>query len=212
VANPGLKDLTPVGIRVGPPSAHRLPTLRHATPRNRYCAAVAEFGICVRMELAAAAKMALLLMREHGLAPKWEFTFDRAVLRFGSCNWRRKRITLSAALVRLNAEEEVRDTILHEIAHALTSPRSGHGRKWKEVARAIGCRPERCYGENVILPGQKYRGSCPSCGRSIRRSRRSRVSCGHCDRRFNPTHLFVWTLCETSQRASENVAAKTGGR
>ncbi len=146
------------------------------------------------MELAAAATIAKVLMRRHGLVPEWSFAFDRAVLRFGSCDWRRKRITLSAALVKLNSDDEVRDTILHEIAHALTSPRCGHGRRWKKIAVAIGCRPERCYGENVVMPRQKFRGTCPGCRRTIQRSRRSRVSCGHCDRRFNPKFLFVWTV------------------
>ena len=56
------------------------------------------------MELAVAERMARFLMRKHGLTGEWKFAFDRAVLRFGSCQWRRKKITLSAHLTELNDE------------------------------------------------------------------------------------------------------------
>ncbi len=144
------------------------------------------------MELPAAAQLARQLMKQHGLAPQWRFEFDRAIVRFGQCNWRKKRITLSAKLVLLNSEAEVRDTILHEIAHAL-APASGHGPKWKRIAKSIGCNAKRCFGHEVAVPIAKYTGICPTCRRRIHRNRRLRVSCAHCDRRFNPRHLIVWT-------------------
>jgi predicted SprT family Zn-dependent metalloprotease len=144
------------------------------------------------MQLSAAEQLARRLMRQHGLTPTWEFAFDRAVRRFGSCNWSRKRITLSAKLTLLNDEGQVRDTILHEIAHALTTPRTGHGPKWKAIARSIGCTAERCYGDDVVSPEPKFLGRCPRCSTTIRRNRRKRLSCGKCDRRFNPTYLLIW--------------------
>lgn len=149
------------------------------------------------MQLAAAARLAKDLMRQHGLLPKWRFEFDRAVVRFGCCNWRERMITLSAHLVAINDEAAVRDTILHEIAHALTSPRSGHGPKWKRIAQSIGANGQRCYGDEVVLPPHKYVGTCPTCRRTIRRNRRARVSCAHCDRAFNPKHLFRWSVGDT---------------
>ena len=144
------------------------------------------------MTLEDAEQLALDLMRQHGLR-RWKFTFDRAVCRFGCCNERKRTISLSAKLTELNDEEAVRDTILHEIAHALVGVRAGHGPKWQRQALAIGCAPIRCYGEEVRAPTRKFIGTCPTCKISISRSRRSRVSCGKCDRRFNPRHLLVWT-------------------
>ena len=70
------------------------------------------------MELADAESLALELMRQHGLLPRWKFKFDRAIRRFGCCNEGKRLISLSARLTELNSEYEVRDTILHEIAHA----------------------------------------------------------------------------------------------
>ena len=38
-------------------------------------------------------------------------------------------------------EEEIRDTVLHEIAHAIAGPEAGHGPLWKATARRIGATP-----------------------------------------------------------------------
>jgi SprT-like family len=39
------------------------------------------------------------------------------------------------------SDEEVRDTILHEVAHALAGPaNTGHGPKWREMARRVGAK------------------------------------------------------------------------
>ena len=91
------------------------------------------------MNLDQAEQLALSLMREHGLLPRWSFAFDRAERRFGSCNERKRRITLSAAIVRLNSESEVRDTILHEIAHALVGVRWTRPTCSGRTASLIGC-------------------------------------------------------------------------
>ena len=115
------------------------------------------------MELVTARKLARSLMDQHGLAD-WQFTFDRARRRFGCCNVTRKRITLSAYLVHLNSDEEVADTILHEIAHALTLG-DGHGIRWKEVCLRIGAKPERCFKESdgVQLVKTGLRIGCAGC-------------------------------------------------
>lgn len=145
------------------------------------------------MELSDAEELALALMREHGLLPRWKFAFDRAVRRFGSCNERKRLITLSARLTELNSQYQVRDTILHEIAHALVGVRAGHGRKWRKMASIIGCNARSCYGDEVRQPAGRFVGRCPTCGYEIYRARRRRVSCGKCDRKFNAVHLFQWT-------------------
>jgi predicted SprT family Zn-dependent metalloprotease len=146
-----------------------------------------------KMELFEAAKLATELMEQHGLLPRWKFAFDRAVRRFGCCNERKRLITLSAHLTLLNTEQEVRDTILHEIAHALVGVRAGHGHKWRRMASLIGCNARACYGNEVHLPPTQFVGRCPSCGFEIHRARRRRASCGKCDRKFNAKHLFAWS-------------------
>jgi hypothetical protein len=118
-----------------------------------------------KLDLLAAAKLARSLMDRHGLAD-WTFAWDRARRRFGSCSVARKRITLSLHLARLNDEPEVRDTILHEIAHAL-APGDGHGQRWKAACARVGAKPERCYREvvdgGVVSPKAGLRLGCVTC-------------------------------------------------
>jgi predicted SprT family Zn-dependent metalloprotease len=129
------------------------------------------------MNLYAARDLALALMRQHGLAEEWTFKFDHARRRFGSCRYRAKLITLSRPLTFLNDEPQVRDTILHEIAHALT-PGDGHGAKWKRKCVEIGANPKRTYDDvEVVSPPRReapMQIGCAKCGWWADRHRRTR--------------------------------------
>jgi predicted SprT family Zn-dependent metalloprotease len=145
------------------------------------------------MRLEDAEEMAKSLMRQHRLVPKWAFQFDRSKVRFGKCDYMNRIISLSRHLVELNSEGEVRDTILHEIAHAIAPRGSGHGQAWRVVARSIGCNAARCYGEEVVRPVPRYKGTCPKCRRVIFRHRRTRIACGRCTPVFDSKYEFTWS-------------------
>jgi predicted SprT family Zn-dependent metalloprotease len=87
--------------------------------------------------------------------------------------------------VLLNNVDEVRDTILHEIAHAL-APGDGHGPKWRMTCLRIGARPKRCYDDAsvVSLPRRvaRYEMGCVACGWWVGRHRRTRrkYACKKC--------------------------------
>jgi predicted SprT family Zn-dependent metalloprotease len=133
-----------------------------------------------------AAQLARELLDQHGLR-SWRFRFDRAVNRFGSCHHHRALITLSAPLTVLNPEGEVRDTLLHEIAHAIAGPKAGHGAEWKKYAAVLGARPQRCYDERVRAPLARYVASCPQCRREYYRHRvpSGKKACIDCCTRWN---------------------------
>src|SRR4051812_24645551 len=128
------------------------------------------------MNLHEASYLARDLMMTHGLAG-WSFAFDHARRRFGKCDYTHRRITLSRPLTLLNGIDEVRDTILHEIAHAL-SPKDGHGPRWRATCRKIGAKPARCYTDaSVVSPPRapaRYRFGCPRCHWWVERRRRTR--------------------------------------
>ncbi len=87
------------------------------------------------------ARQARDLMDEHGLEA-WTFRFSAAQGRLGECREREKLIRLSRRHAVKGAPREVRDTILHEIAHALAGANAGHGPAWKAVANRIGATPK----------------------------------------------------------------------
>ena len=84
------------------------------------------------------------LLREHGLND-WKFGFDLSKSRAGVCNYGPKVITLSVTFCLKATEEQIRDVILHEIAHALAGFKAAHGPKWKKIATSIGCSGSRCH-------------------------------------------------------------------
>lgn len=112
------------------------------------------------------------LLLKYNLA-EWHFKLDNSKRRFGLCHYGRKFISVSAILSSLNSEAEVRDTILHEIAHALAGHEAGHGARWKYIARAIGCNAKRCYSHmTVATPERKITIECPECESKGKRHRR----------------------------------------
>jgi len=145
------------------------------------------------MTLEQAEELAKHLMSLHGVPREWSFAFDRSKVRFGKCDYRRKQISLSRYLVELNSEEEVQDTILHEIAHALLPRGAGHGPAWRSLALSIGCNGRRCYGHEIARPMPKYKGTCPSCSTVIYRHRRAEIACGKCAVVFDPKYVFDWS-------------------
>ena len=114
-----------------------------------------------RRRLGTIARYAERLMASHGLTG-WSLQYDDASRRAGSCNPRLKVIGLSRLYCLHASPEEVRETILHEIAHALVGPGHGHDSVWKAAARALGCTGDRCHYVEFAPP--RYLVSCPRCG------------------------------------------------
>lgn len=136
------------------------------------------------MNLSIAEKLAQTLLKENDLVG-WSLGFDRAKKRFGYCNFRERHISLSRTLTELNSTAVVRDTILHEIAHALVGPRHGHDAVWRERAKALGARASRSCGADVITPRGKYVATCRNCNLTFHAHRRSRGACKKCCEQFN---------------------------
>ncbi len=132
------------------------------------------------------------LLLQHKL-PDWSFAFDQAKTRFGQCDHRRRRITLSRYLSATGSNEEVEQVILHEIAHALAGSREGHGKTWLRIARSLGYRGGRTHSAQVPIEHAKWLGTCPAGHEVIRfRKPARKMSCAKCSRRFSDDYLIVW--------------------
>jgi predicted SprT family Zn-dependent metalloprotease len=109
------------------------------------------------------------LMTAHGVG-SLTFEFDRGKRRIGATHFIRvgttvlpRRITLSKHFAELLTMEEIRDTMLHEIAHALAGHAAGHGVRWQKEARKLGITPSRCKAASSA-PERAWEGVCQNCG------------------------------------------------
>lgn len=126
------------------------------------------------MDLSKARALALRLMDEHKVPPKWKFRFDKSRTRFGQARRVVVRgrvvheITMSQHLTEISSEESVRDTILHEIAHVLVGVEHMHDAKWRRKARAIGCTFKFDHEEaNAVVSLAPYKYYCDEGGEIV---------------------------------------------
>ena len=105
-------------------------------------------------------------MAEHGLQD-WRFEWDSAKRRAGVCQYGKRTIGMSTVWAAGASEGAILDTLLHEIAHALAGHEAGHGPRWRQIARSIGCSAERCATETEHMPKGRYEAVCRSCGRTV---------------------------------------------
>ncbi len=118
------------------------------------------------------------LMAEHGLR-KWSFRFDHATRRAGCCSYHNKTISLSIHLALTGSDQDIRDTILHEIAHALVGKKHNHDAVWKAKAVEIGCTGERTHRLEFSAPKWKVR--CENhCWSHTAHRRNRRLVCRTC--------------------------------
>ncbi|WP_372845750.1 SprT-like domain-containing protein [Pontiella sp.] len=123
-------------------------------------------------------RLALELMAQHGLKG-WQFRFDHSTRRAGCCSYRDKRITLAFDLARTGSDEAIRDTILHEIAHALVGRKHHHDAVWKAQARAIGGSGERTHRLQFAPP--RWSVTCENrCWTQTAQQRNSQYVCRKC--------------------------------
>ena len=115
---------------------------RHTGKSPTACSAVAgEKGKrngAVRLN--GVAEMARRLIDEHGLIG-WTLAFVEAERRLGDCDFKGRVIRISRSHALEGSDEQIRDTVLHEIAHAIAGQEAGHGPMWKATARRIGATP-----------------------------------------------------------------------
>ncbi|MFK5633490.1 MULTISPECIES: SprT-like domain-containing protein [unclassified Ornithinimicrobium] len=146
------------------------------------------------MDLTLAARTARSLMDLHGLTG-WEFAFDRAKVRAGATHFGTRRITLSRHLTAAHDEPEVRETVLHEIAHALVGPRHGHDEVWRARAVGIGASGARCYTADQPAVAGRWQGRC-AAGHVVHRHRRPErlLLCARCRGVTDVERVLDWWL------------------
>ena len=113
----------------------------------------------------------------------------------GRAFWPEGRIELNPRLIDFSADE-VRSTMLHELAHLVAYARVGrkrikaHGSEWRQACHDLGIPNERAT-HNLPLPTReitrKWRYSCPACEEAIERVRKMKryAGCYQCCKQHN---------------------------
>lgn len=150
------------------------------------------------MNKTEAVQLAKKLAAKHGFG-HLEITTSRTKRALGRCFFKYGkpiRIDLSAHWISHLDEPEIRDTILHEIAHAIAGHKAGHGADWKRAAIAVGANPSRTaelpreVSESFGEKHYKYIAVCNGCENRVyfdrfgKNWRNNRYTCSKCGSRF----------------------------
>lgn len=135
--------------------------------------------------------LAATLIDDHLPGAGWMFDFDNAKKRVGCCKHGKKLITISRHLADQLSESEIRDVLLHEIAHALVGVSHGHNQVWKRKALEIGCNAQRCCHVDVSHLCD-YHGECLDCKKTYSWTRKPKYPisgyiCPHCKSHLTAT-------------------------
>lgn len=129
------------------------------------------------MDIKEAQRIMLGEMHRYGLTQSgWTFKWDRAKSRNGRCDYNRRVISLSFPLTSQREEAAVRNTIIHEIAHALT-PGAGHGEVWRRKFIQMGGDGKRRSGDRVSIE-YKWTALCAVSGKTLGKTHRKSAKMG----------------------------------
>ena len=127
---------------------------------------------------AEAARLFEAERRRAGVSEEWRLRFSgRMRSTLAMCRLGCKEIQLNSRYAAVAPEEQLVNTIRHELAHVLAGPMAGHGHKWALCCAWLNCSGERCSSISEEVQRALYAGGweafCPVCD----------VTCGHMARR-----------------------------
>ncbi|MDG1981530.1 MAG: SprT-like domain-containing protein [Alphaproteobacteria bacterium] len=109
----------------------------------------------------------------------WNLELDFAKVRAGACHFNEKKISFSRNFIKNSSKEDIQDTILHEIAHAIVGPKHGHDKVWKAMASKLGCSAKRCH--TLEFSDYKWIRFCANhCWKQKVHRRKSNLICKKC--------------------------------
>lgn len=156
------------------------------------------------MNINQAITLSKKLISNHIELKDWTATINYRKRAFGVCNYSKKQIELSAHLVPVMTDDAIKDTIIHEIAHALTRGHN-HDNVWKAKCIELGGNGQRLGGADKYKDGftgqnivqqklAKYTMVCPCCGKKSYKNRKptKTMSCGICcPSRYNENYKLI---------------------
>jgi predicted SprT family Zn-dependent metalloprotease len=85
-------------------------------------------------------------LEKWGLLEKgWTFEFNNAISYAGICYGKERQIRISGPICDVKDADFIKDTVRHEIAHALAGVGHAHDEVWQKWAREVGCSTDVTY-------------------------------------------------------------------
>ena len=154
------------------------------------------------MTIDQAISLSKSLLNQYPELSEWGVTTNKRKRSFGICSYRYRRIELSEFLIPHMTDKAIKDTIIHEIAHALTRGHN-HDYVWRRKCIELGGDGRRVGGDDKYINAlesrknfdktAKYTLTCPVCGDSHGRHRKTSKSssCGKCCNYYNEKYKFI---------------------
>jgi predicted SprT family Zn-dependent metalloprotease len=133
---------------------------------------------------------------EYGLYG-WKAELDNGKKRAGACHYSRRVLSFSQHILPNASDEDVLETIRHEVAHAIVGHSAGHGPAFKRQLIEMGGTGRRTH--SMATPELRWKATCPTHGAIG--TRRTRPQGQHTHRRCG--QVITWTDSVTG--------AKVGG-
>lgn len=145
------------------------------------------------MNKAELLKLGRELLNYHELY-SWQIGFCEDKTTVAWCLHAQRRIDFSLHFLPHLNYADARETMLHEIAHALVGGGHGHDAVWKAKALSIGSNGNRCADIEVEGP---IIGVCPAGHKSYRHKitnnvRHSIFSCNKCCKKFDRRYFITY--------------------
>lgn len=145
--------------------------------------------------LRAVSALARSLMDFHGL-DHWRLDYSKKATWYaGLTRFHERTIRLSARHMMNYEYLYVRETILHEIAHALVGHEHGHNATWRRTAKRIGSNGERCVSKDAPTIDGDWAAICPNGHRYTqgRHPKRTQI-CRLCAGTPEARRVLTWTF------------------
>ena len=101
------------------------------------------------------------------------------------------RLTFNVPYIKYCIEhgelDELRTTVLHEIAHVLTGKGHHHDNTWKEIAEGLGISNPKSLSKATYRIPNKWKITCTHCGKTyeVPRKPKKDTACGECCKKYN---------------------------
>ena len=142
------------------------------------------------MNLLLLHQQARKLLDQHRLSD-WTFKLGSYKRNLGRCYANLKLITISEWHAMHDTDEQVMETVRHEIAHALIPDVKGHGPQWQARAIQVGCKDisHKCNDPQLTRPPGRWYAICGCLKRHtwLKRPKRNlKYTCTECKQELIP--------------------------